>query len=131
MMDRSYCRKKKSTTWFVCAGCNRARCFGAWTDGIGTEFRCRLERDQGRWWGKVEEVRTQRQPLLKVTLAQSLVKRDRFEWILEKATELGVWEIVPILTWRTEVRLGVSTGVKGDQFRRFESTHPAPSARRR
>ena len=27
--------------------------------------------------------------------------------------------------------LSVSTGVKGDQFRRFESTHPAPSARRR
>ena len=27
--------------------------------------------------------------------------------------------------------LAVSTGVKGDQFRWFESTHPAPSARRR
>ncbi len=75
-------------------------------DGLGKEFRCRLERDQGRWWGKVETVQTQRQPLLKVTLAQSLVKRDRFEWVLEKATELGVWEVVPIITWRTEVRLG-------------------------
>ena len=75
-------------------------------DGLGKEFRCRLERDQGRWWGKVEEVRTQRQPLLKMTLVQSLVKGDRFEWVLEKATELGVWEVVPIVTWRTEVRLG-------------------------
>ena len=75
-------------------------------DGTGQEFRCRLEQDQGRWWGKAEEVRKQRQPLLKMTLAQSLVKRDRFEWILDKATELGVWEIVPIITSRTEVRLG-------------------------
>ena len=41
-----------------------------------------------------------------MTLAQSLVKGDRFEWVLEKATELGVWEIVPIITSRTEVRLG-------------------------
>ena len=30
-----------------------------------------------------------------------------------------------------KIRYTVSTGVKGDQFRRFESTHPAPSARRR
>lgn len=75
-------------------------------DGLGKEFRCRLERDQSRWWGQIEAVLTQRQPLLKVTLAQSLVKRDRFEWVLEKATELGVWEVLPIITWRTEVRLG-------------------------
>jgi len=27
---------------------------------------------------------------------------DRFEWFLEKATELGVWEITPVRTVRTE-----------------------------
>ena len=74
-------------------------------DGLGKEFRCSLERDRDRWWGKVEAVLTQRKPLLKMTLAQSLVKRDRFEWVLEKATELGVWEVVPIISRRTEVRL--------------------------
>ncbi len=77
-------------------------------DGLGKEFRCRLEREGGRWWGSIQEVRIQRQPPLKIILAQSLVKKDRFEWILEKATELGVWEVVPTIAWRTEVKLGGS-----------------------
>lgn len=39
----------------------------------------------------------------KVTIAISLLKNsNRFEWFLEKATELGVNEIVPLLCTRTE-----------------------------
>lgn len=37
-----------------------------------------------------------------VVLYASLVKFDRFEWIVEKATELGVTEVVPIEAARTE-----------------------------
>ena len=33
----------------------------------------------------------------KITIAQALIKRDRFEWFLEKATELGVYSIIPTL----------------------------------
>ena len=39
----------------------------------------------------------------KVTLAISLLKNaSRLEWVLEKATELGVTEIIPLLCERTE-----------------------------
>lgn len=39
----------------------------------------------------------------KNTIAISLVKNNtRFEWFLEKATELGIYEIVPLLCKRTE-----------------------------
>ena len=38
-------------------------------------------------------------------LIQALPKSDRFEWILQKATELGVERITPVLTERTVVRL--------------------------
>lgn len=42
-------------------------------------------------------------PLRKVTIAISLLKNtNRFEWFLEKATELGIAEIVPLLCERTE-----------------------------
>ncbi len=38
-------------------------------------------------------------------LAAALIKTARFEWILQKATELGVDEIVPLRTHRSEIRI--------------------------
>lgn len=35
-------------------------------------------------------------------LFASMVKKDTFEWIVEKATELGVTDIVPVLSTRSE-----------------------------
>lgn len=43
---------------------------------------------------------------LKVSVAQSIIKGDRFEWSLEKLTELGVSEIVPLFAERGVVRAG-------------------------
>jgi len=40
-----------------------------------------------------------------ITLAQSLIKRDKFEWVVQKAVELGVSDIRPLITTRTEVEL--------------------------
>jgi 16S rRNA (uracil1498-N3)-methyltransferase len=37
-----------------------------------------------------------------ITLCASLIKFDRFEWIIEKATELGVHRILPVEAARTE-----------------------------
>jgi 16S rRNA (uracil1498-N3)-methyltransferase len=37
-----------------------------------------------------------------ITLCASLIKFDRFEWIIEKATELGVGRILPVEAARTE-----------------------------
>ena len=39
-----------------------------------------------------------------VTLAQALIKPDRFEWAIEKATELGAARIIPMVTDRTTIR---------------------------
>lgn|SRR5690625_2893748 len=47
-------------------------------------------------------------PLL-TRLGIGLSRGDRFDWVLQKATELGVTEIVPLHTERTEVKL------KGDR----------------
>jgi 16S rRNA (uracil1498-N3)-methyltransferase len=42
------------------------------------------------------------EPSLKIILLLALVKFDRFEWCLEKATELGVAEIIPMAATRTD-----------------------------
>jgi 16S rRNA (uracil1498-N3)-methyltransferase len=43
-----------------------------------------------------------REPALHLHLLIALVKFDRFEWCLEKATELGVNEITPLIAARTD-----------------------------
>ncbi len=48
---------------------------------------------------------------LRLELLVSLVKFDRFEWCLEKATELGVAEIIPLAAARTDKPL-VAAAVK-------------------
>jgi 16S rRNA (uracil1498-N3)-methyltransferase len=43
------------------------------------------------------------EPPIRVTIGIGMIKhRSRFETLLEKATELGVRDIVPLITWRTE-----------------------------
>lgn len=52
---------------------------------------------------EVEQTDLANMPGRKVTIAISLLKNtNRFEWFLEKATELGVAEIIPLLCTRTE-----------------------------
>ena len=41
----------------------------------------------------------------RLALAMAMIKPARFEWALEKATELGVDEILPLYTTRSEIRI--------------------------
>ncbi|QQG42945.1 MAG: 16S rRNA (uracil(1498)-N(3))-methyltransferase [Candidatus Giovannonibacteria bacterium] len=49
--------------------------------------------------GKLENTR---EPSKKLILYQSLIKKDKFELVLEKAVEVGVSEIVPVISARSE-----------------------------
>jgi 16S rRNA (uracil1498-N3)-methyltransferase len=41
------------------------------------------------------------EPAARLTLYQSLLKRDKFEWVLQKGTEVGVAVFVPVITRRS------------------------------
>jgi 16S rRNA (uracil1498-N3)-methyltransferase len=47
-----------------------------------------------------------------ITLYCSVLKRENFEWVVQKCTEIGVKEIVPIIAERT-----VKTGLKVERLR--------------
>ena len=56
---------------------------------------------------------------LPLHLLLAVFKFDRFEWAIEKATELGVANITPILARRTEKHLAQSAEKRADRWRRI------------
>ncbi len=51
----------------------------------------------------VESARREPTPVREVILGTAVPKGDRFDWLIEKATELGVTRIVPLITARSSV----------------------------
>lgn len=54
-----------------------------------------------------------------ITLCAALIKFDHFEWMIEKATELGVSKIVPVLAARTEKGLDRAALKRVERWRRI------------
>lgn len=52
----------------------------------------------------------ERESALDLTLVQGVSRGERMDWVMQKATELGVRRIVPVLTERTVVRLDERQG---------------------
>src|ERR1044072_2653259 len=70
-------------------------------DGTGNEFRCAVEsaRRDLTLLGSCEQVEPARpESPLQMTLAVALLKGEKFDLVVQKATELGVTEIVPLMT---------------------------------
>lgn len=80
-------------------------------DGAGRLYRCHIERIESKavcCRVDIREVATG-DPSVEVTVALALLKGDRFEWCLQKLTELGVKTVVPLVTARTVVKVDTST----------------------
>lgn len=71
-------------------------------DNSGWEFDVVLERlDRHGAAGRVERRRlVETEPKVKVTLFQALLKGNRFDWLLQKGTEVGAVGFVPMVTAR-------------------------------
>lgn len=76
-------------------------------DGSGQEYLgSLLEVGKKRVSVKLDEqLAGQPDSLLKVHLGQGLSRGERMDWAIQKATELGVSEITPLVSERCEVRL--------------------------
>jgi 16S rRNA (uracil1498-N3)-methyltransferase len=83
-------------------------------DGSGSDYRCEILAVRGgdvrvrvgaRSTGLAESP-------LRVTLVQAISRSERMDWALQKATELGVRTIVPVLSSRSVVRLDDSQAAR-------------------
>ncbi|MGH9714157.1 MAG: RsmE family RNA methyltransferase [Candidatus Acidiferrales bacterium] len=101
---------------------------------------CELSDGNSVWLGRIERVALSkrgenhiefalvehipaREPWLHLHLLLAIVKFDRFEWCLEKATELGVTEIVPLAAGRSDKPLVAAAGRRRARWEKilFES----------
>lgn len=100
------------------------------TDGAGTTYECQvdsfahglvtasiLSKDEGRG-----------EPEFQLILAVALLKKDRFKWIIEKGTELGISNFMPIVTERT---IGTERSMKPARCRKIAISAMKQSGRSR
>jgi len=89
-------------------------------DGSGLEHETRLDAvGPRRVAGTVVSRRPGRaEPRVRLVLYQSLVKGERFDWVLEKGTELGVAAFVPLLSRRNVVRAAPGRPGRSERWRR-------------
>jgi len=102
------------------------------TDGAGAEYRLRVEqlgRDRGRAL-VLSRTEPLRESTLDLVLAQALPKGDRFSFVLEKAAELGVRGIRPVLSQRA-VAAGSAGAAAAARWRRIIESAVAQSGRTR
>lgn len=75
-------------------------------DGCGHEYACEISQ-VGKRTAELtitEELTNVVESPLQLTLAVALLKGDKFDWVVQKATELGVTRIVPLLTEHSDIR---------------------------
>lgn len=76
------------------------------SNGCGRDVLAVIEsiRDQYVLAAIIQELEQTRELPVEVTVAQSLPKGDKMDWIVQKTTELGARRIIPFISSRTVIR---------------------------
>ena len=83
-------------------------------DGLGNECQGVIAELSGRRVvvGNIAATNTNRESPLQVVLAQALSSSEKMDWVIQKATELGVAEFQPLDTERSVARLTAERAAK-------------------
>ncbi|MFA7074371.1 MAG: RsmE family RNA methyltransferase [Endomicrobiaceae bacterium] len=85
-------------------------------DGLGNSFLARIDCvSKKRISGTIVSAKTFRIPKIKVSLYTAIPKGDRFEWLIEKSSEIGVSKIVPTIYSRSVV-----SDISKNKFERYQ-----------
>lgn len=89
------------------------------SDGNGTDYECSIDviSDESVIARIIDVKKNAAELSTKITLFQGMPKSDKFELIIQKAVELGVFEIIPVITKRTVVKIDdKKAGKKLDRY---------------
>jgi 16S rRNA (uracil1498-N3)-methyltransferase len=84
-------------------------------DGEGGQYKSRLTKinpQESRAEGKVVERRQQTVSPFRLKLFQGLPKGPKFDYVIEKASELGAHEIIPFLSQKSDIKLDAGAAEK-------------------
>lgn len=90
-------------------------------DNAGNEYEVALEIVAPRTTeGRILSSRAaEGEPRTRLTLYLGLTQREKFEWMLQKCTEIGAVEFVPVITSRSLVQSSEESRSKLDRWRRI------------
>lgn len=76
-------------------------------DGIGNALDATINEISGKRvvLGNLQTCMVQQESGLRIVLAQAMCSSEKMDWIVQKATELGVSEILPVQTQRSVAKL--------------------------
>ncbi len=92
-------------------------------DGSGFDYECHIDgyekgntmrNDSAIRFTVVSSQRSRYSPPRRLYACAAIVKKDTFEWIVEKATELGVTDIIPLSAERSEKK-----SLNGERLRKI------------
>ena len=79
---------------------------------------------------KILEIQSSKsEPTTKVFLFQGLPKSDKMEYIIQKAVELGVYEIIPVITHSSQVKLNDKSSKKVERWQKISESAAKQSGR--
>jgi 16S rRNA (uracil1498-N3)-methyltransferase len=88
-------------------------------DGTGKEYSGIIDKvGKNELLASVKKVRDAAPERCRLTLIQAIPKSSKMDFIIEKATEIGVSRIIPVITERTVVKVG-SEGNKLERWRKI------------
>lgn len=74
-------------------------------DGLGNSYKARIDSiDKKSMQGTILSSKTLVLPNKKIALYTAIPKGERFDWLIEKASEIGVSKIVPVIYLRSVVK---------------------------
>jgi len=90
-------------------------------DNLGAEYEIEIKTiEKKKITGQIKNKRKAvGEPATEITLYQSLLSREKFEWVLQKCTEVGVKRFVPLVTERSIVRKDSINANKIERRRRI------------
>jgi 16S rRNA (uracil1498-N3)-methyltransferase len=102
-------------------------------DGEGSEYECEVVsvgKNQAELGVRARLGDEVESPLV-LTLGQAMVKGDKFDWVVQKAAELGATRVVPLATEHSEIRKAEGRELRLERWRRIALEATKQCGRRR